>query len=119
WRAIGESPAILESLVTFEREISVLLARGRDGRTAAFDIPENVHEGGILARSSVPAPITPALAAEAVAVAEQIAVALDHVGVLAVEMFVIPFSGKKRILVNEIAPRVHNSGHWTSDACLT
>jgi 5-(carboxyamino)imidazole ribonucleotide synthase len=117
WRAIGETASILEAYVAFEREISVILARGRDGTMRAFDVAENVHEGGILARTTVPAAISPALAEEAVGIAAQIAEALGHVGVLAVEMFVVP-GETPRLLVNEIAPRVHNSGHWTSDACL-
>jgi 5-(carboxyamino)imidazole ribonucleotide synthase len=119
WRAIGEAPAIVEALVPFEREISVILARGRDGTTRAYDIPENRHDGGILAESTVPAKVTPEAAAEAVAIAEKIATALGHVGVLAVEMFVVADAAGHRLLVNEIAPRVHNSGHWTSDAALT
>jgi 5-(carboxyamino)imidazole ribonucleotide synthase len=95
----------------------VLIARGFDGSTAAFDIPENRHEGGILATSMVPAAIAAATALGAVAIAERIAAALDHVGVLAVELFVVAGDGGDRLLVNEIAPRVHNSGHWTTDAC--
>jgi 5-(carboxyamino)imidazole ribonucleotide synthase len=118
WRAIGEAPAILESLVAFEREVSVILARGRDGQVRAFDITENVHDGGILATSTVPAALEPELAEAALATATRIAEALDHVGVLAVEMFVAAGHEGRRILVNEIAPRVHNSGHWTQDACL-
>ncbi len=118
WRMIGEQPAVLEGFVAFEREISVVLARGRDGVTRAFDIAENEHHNGILAHSRVPAQISPELAAEAIVIAERIAVALDYVGVLAVEMFLLgPGSGGPRILVNEIAPRVHNSGHWTQDGC--
>ncbi|WP_421726357.1 5-(carboxyamino)imidazole ribonucleotide synthase [Bauldia sp.] len=116
WRTIGEKPAILEAFVPFEREISVILARGRDGATRAFDIAENVHAEGILSTSKVPAAISAELAEEAVAVARQIAEALDHVGVLAVEMFVSS-DNRTRLLVNEIAPRVHNSGHWTMDGC--
>jgi 5-(carboxyamino)imidazole ribonucleotide synthase len=119
WRAIGEAPAILEAFVPFDREISVILARGRDGGMRAFDVCENRHEGGILFETKVPAAISPALAGEAVGIAERIAEALGHVGVLAVEMFVAPPGDGPRILVNEIAPRVHNSGHWTADACLT
>ena len=115
WRSIGEMPAILEAHVPFEREISVILARGRDGSMRAYDICENRHVNGILAETTVPAGVTPALAAEAVAMAEKIAEAVDHVGVLAVEMFVAPGSV---LMVNEIAPRVHNSGHWTEDGCL-
>ena len=118
WRAIGEVPAILEAFVPFEREISVILARGRDGWVRTYDIAENVHEGGILATTTVPATVTPAVAEEAVAIAGTIAGALDHVGVLAVEMFVVADGAGYRLLVNEIAPRVHNSGHWTADACL-
>ncbi len=118
WRVVGETPAILEAYVAFEREISVILARGRDGDVRAYDIAENVHEGGILATTTVPAAVPPALAVEAVAVARRIAEALDHVGVLAVEMFVVADGSGHRLLVNEIAPRVHNSGHWTGDACL-
>jgi 5-(carboxyamino)imidazole ribonucleotide synthase len=118
WRAIGEAPAILEGYVAFDREISVILARSRDGAVRAYDVAENVHEGGILARTTVPAAISPTLAEEAVAIAARIAAAIEHVGVLAVEMFVLPEGQPNRILVNEIAPRVHNSGHWTADACL-
>ena len=115
WRAIGEAPAILEAFVVFEREISVILVRARDGTMRAYDIAENRHAGGILAETTVPAQVTPETAAEAVAIAEKIAAALNHVGVLAVEMFATAGG----LLVNEIAPRVHNSGHWTSDACLS
>jgi 5-(carboxyamino)imidazole ribonucleotide synthase len=115
WRAIGEAPAILEAFVPFEREISVVLARTAAGEMRAWDISENRHVNGILATTTVPANVTPELAAHAVAIAERIAVALGHVGVLAVEMFVLP---DETLLVNEIAPRVHNSGHWTQDGCL-
>jgi 5-(carboxyamino)imidazole ribonucleotide synthase len=118
WRAIGEIPAVLEGHIAFEREISVILARGRDGRTCAFDVTENVHEGGVLARSSVPAGISDETASEAVSIAGRIAEAVGHVGVLAVEMFVAAGNGRPRLVVNEIAPRVHNSGHWTGDAAV-
>ena len=116
WRAIGESAAILEAFVPFEREVSVIVARGRDGATRAFDVTENVHESGILATSTVPAQISPEVAAEAVSIAVKIADAIGHVGVLAVEMFVTAGGNRPRLVVNEIAPRVHNSGHWTGDA---
>jgi 5-(carboxyamino)imidazole ribonucleotide synthase len=116
WRAIGETPAILEAFVPFEREVSVVLARGRDGTITAFDVTENVHEGGILATSTVPSSLPDDVAADAVAIASRIANAVGHVGVLAVEMFVTAVGGRPRLVVNEIAPRVHNSGHWTSDA---
>jgi 5-(carboxyamino)imidazole ribonucleotide synthase len=119
WRQIGESAAILESLVAFEREISVVLARARNGEMRAWDISENRHKSGILADTTVPAAVPPELAAHAVAIAERIAEALGHVGILAVEMFVLPEGAPNRLMVNEIAPRVHNSGHWTQDAALT
>jgi 5-(carboxyamino)imidazole ribonucleotide synthase len=85
----------------------------------AFDICENRHVNGILAETKVPAAVTPQSAAEAVAIAEKIAAALDYVGVLAVEMFVVGSGPPSKLLVNEIAPRVHNSGHWTLDAAIT
>jgi len=119
WRAIGEAPAILEAQVRFRCEISAIVARAGDGTTRTFDIGENRHESGILVETRVPAAVAPEVAAEAAALAERIAVALDHVGVLAVEMFVVAAAGATRLLVNEIAPRVHNSGHWTRDAALT
>jgi len=117
WRAIGEQPALLEAFVAFEREVSVILARGRDGAIRAYDLVENEHHAGILARSTVPAAVSAGIAAEAAAIGEKIAVALDFVGVLAVEMFVNGPAASPRLLVNEIAPRVHNSGHWTQDGC--
>jgi 5-(carboxyamino)imidazole ribonucleotide synthase len=119
WRAIGEAPAILEALVPFAREISVVLARARDGTMRTWDVTENRHKAGILHTSTVPADVTPALAASAVAIAETIATALGHVGVLAVEMFVVGTGAEAGLMVNEIAPRVHNSGHWTSDGART
>lgn len=106
--------AILESFVRFEKEISVICARGADGQFAAYDVPENLHLNHILRTSTVPAQVDDSLATEAVYVANRIAEALDYVGVLAVEFFV----GDDVIYVNEIAPRVHNSGHWTMDACV-
>jgi 5-(carboxyamino)imidazole ribonucleotide synthase len=111
------APAIAEGLITFSRELSVLVVRGRDGTMQFYDTVENVHEHGILATSRVPAPIPASVAFEARAIAGKIAEALGHVGVLAVEMFHCE-SGAPSLLVNEIAPRVHNSGHWTLDACL-
>ena len=115
WKAIGEVPAILEGFVDFDLEISVVAARGRDGSFAAFEPTENIHRDHILHKSIVPANITPAVAKEAVSIARKIADELKYVGVLAVEMFVVPKDGKYELLVNEIAPRVHNSGHWTID----
>ncbi len=113
WRAIGEVPAILEAHVPFEREISAIVARARDGTIRGFDVGENRHTSGILATTTVPAAVSDEIAAQALAIAARIADTLDHVGVLAVEMFVVTTRGETRLLVNEIAPRVHNSGHWT------
>ena len=97
----------------FEREVSVIIARGRDGATRAFDVTENVHEGGILRPARCRPPSRDELADEAVGIAARIAEALGHVGVLAVEMFVTAGRRPPAPVVNEIAPRVHNSGHWT------
>jgi 5-(carboxyamino)imidazole ribonucleotide synthase len=112
------APALLEGLVAFTRELSVLVVRGLDGEKRYYDVVENVHEHGILATSRVPTRISAGVAFEARTIAGNVADALQHVGVLAVEMFhcngVTP-----ALLVNEMAPRVHNSGHWTIDACLT
>lgn len=100
----------------FEREISVIAARSASGEVECFDVTENEHRDHILKFSRVPAAIPEELAAQARAIAEKIASALDYVGVLAVELFVVPGNGSKAtVLVNEIAPRVHNSGHWTLD----
>ncbi len=115
WNAVGGAASILEAFVPFEREVSVVAARGRDGRVACFDVTENEHREHILKVSRVPADVTPAVAAEAQRIAEAIAGAFDYVGVLAVEMFVVRDGTSHRVLVNEIAPRVHNSGHWTID----
>jgi 5-(carboxyamino)imidazole ribonucleotide synthase len=117
WREIGAQPAILEAFVAFEREISVVIARGQDGRTACFDVAENEHREHILKISRVPAAIAPALAEEARSIATRIVEAFSYVGVLAVEMFVVEDGIGHAVLVNEIAPRVHNSGHWTIDGC--
>lgn len=115
WKAIGEVPAILEGFVDFELEMSVVAARGREGGFVAFDPAENVHRDHILHQSTVPASVPPEVAKEAVGIAKKIADELNYVGVLAVEMFVCNKDGKYELLVNEIAPRVHNSGHWTID----
>ncbi len=115
WRSLHDAPCILEAFIAFEREISVIAARSRDGRVECFEVTENEHRDHILKTSTVPARVTSALAAEAARVAARIAEAFDYVGVLAVEMFVVRKAGKRRVLVNEIAPRVHNSGHWTID----
>jgi 5-(carboxyamino)imidazole ribonucleotide synthase len=120
WAELGTKSAILEAFIPFEREISVIAARSADGKVECFDVTENEHRDHILKISRAPAAIPEAVAAEARAIAGKIATALDYVGVLAVEMFVLadgsagPSAGP-RVLVNEIAPRVHNSGHWTLD----
>jgi 5-(carboxyamino)imidazole ribonucleotide synthase len=113
WRQV---PCILEQLLTLECEISVILGRAANGENAVFPVAENQHTHGILDISIAPARIPEALAREAVSLATRVAVALDYVGVLAVEFFVV--SGSK-LLINEIAPRPHNSGHYTIDACRT
>jgi len=112
---LGGQAQILEAYVPFEREISVVAARGRDGRIECFDVIENEHADHILKTSRVPANVTPAVAVEARRIAEKIAEAFDYVGMLAVEMFVVRDGAGHTVLVNEIAPRVHNSGHWTID----
>jgi 5-(carboxyamino)imidazole ribonucleotide synthase len=113
WSAMRGAASVYEGLVNFKCEVSVLVARSVDGRTACFDVTENVHRNHILHTSSVPANISPELAAEAIFVAQRMAEALDYVGVMGVEFFV----GDDVLYVNEIAPRVHNSGHWTQNAC--
>ena len=115
WEDLGTKSAILEAFVPFEREISVIAARSADGNVECFDVTENEHRDHILKVSRVPAAISDALAAQARDIARRIADALDYVGVLAVELFVVPGDGGSKILVNEVAPRVHNSGHWTLD----
>jgi 5-(carboxyamino)imidazole ribonucleotide synthase len=115
WEDLATRSAILEAFVPFEREISVIAARNAEGQVECFDVTENEHSDHILKTSRVPAMISDALAAQARDIAQRIANALDYIGVLAVEMFVVPGSGGAKILVNEIAPRVHNSGHWTLD----
>jgi 5-(carboxyamino)imidazole ribonucleotide synthase len=113
WREVGGQPCILEAFVPFEREVSVVAARGKDGQVECFDVTENEHRDHILKVSRVPAAVSTVAADQAKQIAEAIAEAFDYVGVLAVEMFVQ--RGGVELLVNEIAPRVHNSGHWTLD----
>jgi 5-(carboxyamino)imidazole ribonucleotide synthase len=117
WEKIGGAPCVLEGMVRFQREISVIAVRAQDGETRFYDVAENVHQGGILATSRVPASISDSTVYEARKIAGQIAEALGHVGVLCVEMFHRE-GDEPGLIVNEIAPRVHNSGHWTIDACL-
>jgi 5-(carboxyamino)imidazole ribonucleotide synthase len=115
WEDLGTRSAILEVFVPFEREISVIAARSANGHVECFDVTENEHRDHILKISRAPAAISDALGAQARSIAERIANALNYVGVLTVEMFVVANSGGPALLVNEIAPRVHNSGHWTLD----
>ena len=114
--ALGARPAILEAFAPIEREVSVIVARAVDGSVESFDPVENRHVKGILDVTLAPAAIPPALASAARGSAACIVRALGHVGVLCVELFV---TGDGRLLVNEIAPRVHNSGHWTIEGCQT
>jgi 5-(carboxyamino)imidazole ribonucleotide synthase len=116
--ALSPHPLVLEDFVPFEKEISVVVARGLDGSVRAFDAAENVHRDHILHTSTVPAAISAGLEKHAAMLAKVIVVALDYVGVLGVEFFV--FGGERpSLVVNEIAPRVHNSGHWTEAVCLS
>ena len=115
WKELVTKSAILEAFIPFEREISVIAARSADGHVECFDVTENEHRDHILKVSRAPAAIPDALAGQACAIAEKIANALGYVGVLAVEMFVLADPAGPKVLVNEIAPRVHNSGHWTLD----
>jgi 5-(carboxyamino)imidazole ribonucleotide synthase len=117
WLALHRASCILEGFVPFEREISVVVARANDGTLRSFDVTENEHRDHILKVSRAPATVPSAVAGEAVRIAEAIASAFDYVGVLAVEMFVLRDGTAQRVLVNEVAPRVHNSGHWTIDGC--
>jgi 5-(carboxyamino)imidazole ribonucleotide synthase len=112
--ALSPKPLILEGFVDFSQEISVVAARGADGAFTAFDTVENRHRNHILDVTLAPARIPDAVAAQAQAIARRVADALDLVGLLTVEMFV---DAQGRVLANEIAPRPHNSGHWTIDAC--
>ena len=110
---LAGAPAILEGFVDFSHEVSVIGARGVDGQVACFDPGENVHSEGILRTTTVPATLSTAQRTDAVLLAGRILNALDYVGVMGVELFVTP----RGLIVNEIAPRVHNSGHWTQQGC--
>ena len=116
WIAMGRVPCILERLVSLAAEVSVVVARTDEGETSTWAVAENRHRDGILDVSIVPARVSPALAEEARRVAASVAAKLDYRGVLCVEMFV---AADGALLVNEIAPRPHNSGHYTIDACVT
>jgi 5-(carboxyamino)imidazole ribonucleotide synthase len=107
------APAVLEAFIPFTHEVSVIAARAIDGSVACYDPGENVHRDGILHSTTVPARLTPGQRSDAILAAARILNALDYVGVLGVELFVTP----EGLIVNEIAPRVHNSGHWTQNGC--
>ena len=111
--AMQGQPAVLEGFIQFTHEVSVIAARGLDGSVACYDPGQNVHEGGILRTTTIPAKLTPGQRTDAVLLAARILNALDYVGVMGVELFVTPTA----LIVNEIAPRVHNSGHWTQQGC--
>ncbi|MCA0995140.1 5-(carboxyamino)imidazole ribonucleotide synthase [Alloyangia pacifica] len=113
FEAMQGAPSVLEGFVEFSHEVSVIAARGVDGEVACFDPGENVHRDGILRTTTVPARLTPAHRQDAILLAGRILNALDYVGVMGVELFVCPDG----LVVNEIAPRVHNSGHWTQNGC--
>jgi 5-(carboxyamino)imidazole ribonucleotide synthase len=115
WDKIGRQPAMLEELVAFDSEISVLLARNPRGEMRFYPLAYNVHRHHVLHATLAPAPVSDAMELEAMRIAGAIANGLDHVGMLAVEMFVVGSD----LLVNEIAPRPHNSGHYTFGACAT
>ncbi len=108
------APAILEGFVDFSHEVSVIAARGLDGSVACFDPGENVHKDGILHTTTIPARLSASQRTDAILLAANILNALDYVGVMGVELFVTP----QGLIVNEIAPRVHNSGHWTQNGCV-
>ena len=116
WEALKQVPCILEGFVDFTRELSLVAARGIDGSVACFDLVENQHEHHILRTTLAPARAPARIKNEAGRIAEKLLAAFDYVGVMAVEMFE---TRDGQLLVNEIAPRVHNSGHWTLDACFT
>jgi 5-(carboxyamino)imidazole ribonucleotide synthase len=115
WQTIGEQSAIAEGASAFRRELSLVAARGLDGVVQAYPLVENIHADGILAQTRAPAAgVDPAIQAQALEIATRLGDGLDHVGVFAVELFEMDDGS---LLVNEIAPRVHNTGHWTTDAC--
>lgn len=120
WAEMGGEEGIVESFVDFEMEVSVIVARREDGEAAAYPVVQNIHRDHILFETHAPAPIAPDIAREAEGIALKLAAEMDVVGLLAVEMFVLkePDAQGRRVLMNELAPRPHNSGHWTIDACV-
>ena len=113
YAAMQGAPAVLEGFITFSHEVSVIAARGLDGSVACYDPGQNVHHDGILHTTTIPARLTPSQRTDAVLMAAKVLNALEYVGVLGLELFVTP----QGLIANEIAPRVHNSGHWTQNGC--
>ena len=113
WAAMHGAPSVLEGFISFSHEVSVIAARGQDGSVSCYDPGENVHRDGILHTTTIPARLSPGQRSDAVLLAARILNALDYVGVMGVELFVT----RQGLIVNEIAPRVHNSGHWTQNGC--
>ncbi|GGA08491.1 5-(carboxyamino)imidazole ribonucleotide synthase [Neptunicoccus cionae] len=114
WQELGETPCVLEGFIDFTHEVSVIGARAQDGAVTCFDPGENVHRDGILHTTTLPAKLNRSQHTDAIILTGQILNALDYVGVMGVELFVTPHG----LIVNEIAPRVHNSGHWTQNGCV-
>jgi 5-(carboxyamino)imidazole ribonucleotide synthase len=114
FESLGARPCILEAAAAFERELSVIAARGRDGEIVFYPLGENHHEGGILRRTSAPARVSAHTVELAERIAHQVLNGLDYIGVMGIELFEMPGG---ELLVNELAPRVHNTGHWTQDGC--
>lgn len=113
--AIGRRPAVLEAAAVFQRELSVIAARGRDGAVAVYPLGENVHQNGVLKTTTAPAAVDTATQGRAEAIAAAVLDGLDYIGVMGIELFDM---GDGELLVNEVAPRVHNTGHWTQDGCV-
>ncbi|MEN5229918.1 5-(carboxyamino)imidazole ribonucleotide synthase [Brevundimonas naejangsanensis] len=113
--AIGRRPAVLEAAAVFRRELSVIAARGRDGAVAVYPLGENVHQNGVLKTTTAPAAVDPATQGRAEQIAAAVLDGLDYIGVMGIELFDM---GEGELLVNEVAPRVHNTGHWTQDGCV-
>ncbi len=113
--AIGRRPAVLEAAAVFQRELSVIAARGRDDAVAVYPLGENVHQNGVLKTTTAPAAVDPATQERAEAIAAAVLDGLDYIGVMGIELFDM---GDGELLVNEVAPRVHNTGHWTQDGCV-
>ncbi len=116
WKSLGDAPCILEGFIEFKCEVSVIAARSQSGEIVCFDPGENLHRDGILRTTTVPAPtVSDALGEKAKSLAGRVLDALDYVGVMGIETFI---TDEDEVLINEIAPRVHNSGHWTQDGCM-